>query len=216
MFSARTIVLGVPLLVISGLAAQVIFGSKVTGDMVAAHYGDQLSSVNVVPVDTADGRAYAVFWYSCTLNPDFSHRLCVSAGGLAPRSAIKTQQIGQIGLDLDTSILSVVFAAGGLDCTTGTCIPFTPASVPLNGTFTILQGPGSHVEQFNGSTRTEDMLFFGGVTFSSTFSGSRTDYSANFAGTVGLVTVTPPPIGFNGSVSIMKGQQTFQTVYPPI
>jgi hypothetical protein len=63
MFSARRIAIGVPLLVISGIAAQAIFSSKTTGDMVTAHWDSgQIGIVDVSPVDTADAKAYSVFW----------------------------------------------------------------------------------------------------------------------------------------------------------
>ena len=216
MFTVRRVVMGVPLLVISGIAAQVMFSSKTTGDMVAAHWDSPATSiVDVTPVDTPDSRAYSVFWRGCTLNPDFGHRFCVFAGGLAPRSAIKTQQVDTLGLNLDISMLAVVFTAGGEDCTSGTCFPFVPLSVPLNGTFTIFGGPGSFIEQSNGRTRRDDILPFGGITSSQAFSGNRARYSANFVGVVGPVTVVPAPIGANASLTIMKGQQSFQTVYPP-
>lgn len=216
MFSGRRIAIGVPLLVMSGIAAQLIFSSKTTGDMVVAHWDSGASGlVDVIPVDTPDGRAYSVFWRGCTLNPDFEHRFCTFAGGLVPRSAVKAQQVDRLHLDLDLSMLSVVFSTGGEDCRSGVCIPFVPASVPLNGTFTIYGGPGSFTEQSNGSIRREDILPFGGITASQDFSGMRARSSANFAGVVGPVTVTPPPIGFNAFLTVMKGQQTFQTVYPP-
>jgi hypothetical protein len=216
MFSARRIAIGVPLLIIAGIAGQAVFSSKTTGDMVAAHWDSgPVGIVDVTPADTPDGRAYFVFWRGCTLNPDFEHRYCMFAGGLAPRSAVKTQQVDTLGLKLDISMLSVVFATGGEDCRSGTCIPFFPPSVPLDGTFTIHRGPGSYSEQSNGSTRRDDILPFGGITASQAFSGSRARYSANFAGTVGPVMVTPGPIGSNASLTIMKGQQSFQTVYPP-
>ena len=216
MLRARTIALGVPLLVVSGIAAQVIFSTKITGNTVAAHFSDSFSSVDVTPVDSPDGTAYFVFWQSCTFNPDFDHRICVFEAGLAPKSAINAQQVGRIELDVDISSLSVISFLGGDDCTTGTCVSFTPSSVPLKGSFTILQGPGSYSQQSNGSSRREDISFFGGAISSMGFSGSKVEYSANFAGTVGDQTVTPPPIGFNGSLTIMKGQQTFQLVYPPV
>ena len=217
----KTITLGVPLLVASGVVAQVMSSFKVTGDMVSASYNQfdpttSAASVNVSPADTADARAYFVNWSSCLFIPDPAHRLCVFAAGLAPRSSIKPQQVDSIGLDVDVSKLSVIFFVGGEDCTTGICVPFTPPSVPLKGSFTVHRGPGSHLEQSNGSRRTEDILPFGGITFLSSFSGSRTTYSANFAGTVGMLTVTPAPAGSNATLTIMKGQQTSQTVYPPM
>ena len=216
MFTVRRVAVGVPLLVISGIAAQAVFSSRTTGDMVAAHWDSPATSmVSVTPVDTPDSKAYSVFWRGCTLNPDFDHRFCTFAGGLAPRSAVKTQQVDTLGLNLDISMLSVVFSAGGEDCRSGTCLPFVPLSVPLNGTFTIYRGPGSFIEQSNGSTRRDDILPFGGITSSQAFSGNRAQYSANFAAVVGLVTVIPAPIGSNASLTIMKGQQSFQTVYPP-
>jgi hypothetical protein len=214
MFSARRIVIGVPLLVISGIASQVIFSSKTTGDLVAAHWDSGLVGiVDVIPADTPDGSAYSVFWRGCTLNPDFDHRFCTFAGGLAPKSAVKTQQVDKLGLNLDISMLSVIFTTGGEDCRSGTCIMFVPLSVPLDGTFTIYRGPGSFLEQSNGSTRRDDLLPFGGITTSRAFLGNRARYSANFAGAVGPVTVSPGPIGSNASLTIMKGQQSFQTVY---
>ena len=216
MLSARRIAVGVPLLVISGLAGQVIFSSKTTGDMLAAHW-DQgpAGNIDVSPVDTADGRAYQVFWRGCTLNPDFDHRYCTFAAGLVPRSAVKTEQVDTLGLDLDLSMLSVVFTKGGENCMSGTCFPFVPPSVPLSGTITITRGPGSYSEQSNGSTRRDDILPFGGITASQSFSGMRARYSAVFAGTVGPITVLPGAIGSSASLTIMKGQQSFQTVYPP-
>jgi len=217
MLSARRIAIGVPLLIIAGIAGQVVFSSKTTGDMVAAHWDSgPVGIVDVIPADTPEGRAYSVFWRGCTLHPDFEHRYCTFAGGLAPRSAIKTQQIDRLGLNLDISMLSVIFTTGGEDCRSGSCIPFVPPSVPLNGTFTIYRGPGSYSEQSNGSTRRDEILPFGGITVSQGFSGSRARYSANFAGVVGPVIVTPGPIGANASLTIMKGQQSFQTVYPPM
>lgn len=212
---ARRIAIGLPLLVIAGIAGQVMFSSKITGDMVAAHWDSgPVGIVDVTPADTPDGRAYSVFWQGCTLNPDFEHRFCMFAGGLAPRSAVKTQQVDTLGLNLDVSMLSVVFSTGGEDCRSGTCIAFVPLSVPLNGTFTVYRGPGSYSEQSNGSTRRDDILPFGGVVTSQTFSGMRARYSATFAGIVGPVMVTPGPIGSNALLAIMKGQQSFQTVYP--
>jgi hypothetical protein len=214
MLSGKTLVFGVPLLVAAGFAAQGIFGSKFTGNMVEAHFNDgPFASVDIMPADSADGRAYFVSWRSCTLNPDFEHRVCVFASGLAPRSAIKTQQVATTGINLDISMLSVVFTAGGENCMTGVCMPFTPPSVPLNGTFTVQGGQGGWVEQSTGSTRRDD-FGPGGMSYSQSFHGNRTRYSANFAGTVGMLTIVPPPFGSNGFVSVMKGQQTFQTVYP--
>ena len=124
--------------------------------------------------------------------------------------------VDSLGLDVDVSKLSVIFFLGGEDCTTGTCVPFTPPSVPLQGSFAIHRGPGSRLDQSNVSSRTEDIPPFGGFTFLSSFSGNRTTYSANFAGTIGLLTVTPPPVGSNATLTIMKGQQTSQLVYPPM
>ena len=193
MFTARRLAIGVPLLVICGIAGQVVFSSKVTGDMVSAHWDSgPVGMVDVIPADTPDGRAYSVFWRACTLNPDYEHRYCTFAGGLAPRSAIKAQQAGTLGLVLDISMLSVVFSFGGEDCRSGTCIPFVPLSVPLSGTFTIYRGPGSYVEQSNGNVRRDDILPFGGIFASQGFSGARTRYSANFSGTVGPLTITSP------------------------
>ena len=220
MLSKRAIAFGAPLLVVTGVVAQVMNGFKVTGDMVSASYNQSgpssWASVNFSPADTADARAYAVDWQSCTYHPDPVHSLCVFAGGLAPRSSIKPQQVDSIGVDVDISKLSVIIFVGGWDCTTGTCVPFTPPSVPLKGYFTLLRGPGSRLEQSNGSSRTEDISPFGGFTFLSSFSGNRTTYSANFAGTVGMLTVTPPPVGYNATLTVMKGQRTSQVVYPPM
>ncbi len=217
MLNARRIAIGVPLLVITGIAGQVIFSSKTSGNMVAASWDSgSVGFVGVNPADTPDGTAYSVFWRGCTLNPDFEHRYCTFAGGLAPRSAVKTEQVDTLGLHLDISMLSVVFAAGGEDCRSGTCIPFVPLSVPLDGVFTIYRGPGSSLEQSNGTVSREDILPFGGITFSQAFSGTRTRYTANFAGTVGPIVVTPGgPIGWNAYLTFMKGQQSSQTVYPP-
>ena len=213
----QRIVIGVPVLVISGIAAQAIFnGSRVAGDFVSANWDDPFSSslVNINPVGTPNGTAYSIFWQGCALNPDFNHRFCTFAAGLAPTSAIKTQQVDTLGLDLDVSLLSMVFFTGGLDCTSGTCIPFTPSSVPLHGTFTIFRGPGSFSEQTNGSDRRED-IFPGGFSSLQSFSGSRTQYSANFSGVVGQITTPPPPpVGSNAQLTIMHGQQTSQLVYP--
>ncbi len=215
MFSARRIAIGLPLLVISGIAAQLIFSSKTTGNLVAAHWDAGPSGVvDVTPVETPDGRAYSVFWRGCTLNPDFEHRYCTFAGGLVPTSAVKTEQVDRLGLSLDLSMLSVIFSKGGEDCTSGTCISFVPLSVPLDGAFTIYGGPGSFTEQSNGSIRRADILPFGGITTSQAFSGTRARFSANFTGVVGPLTVTSG-VGFNASLTVMKGQQSFQTVYPP-
>ena len=216
MFSTQRIAIGLPLLVISGIAAQAVFNSKTTGEMVSAHWDlGQVGNLDVIPADNPDAKAYSVFWRGCTLHPDFDHRYCVSAGGLAPRSAVKTQRVDTLGVALDTSMLSVVFFTGGEDCRSGTCTAFVPPSVPLDGTFTIYAGPGSYVEQSSGNTRRDDILPFGGITASQAFSGARARYSANFMGVVGPLTVVPAPNGSNATLTIMKGQQSFQTVYPP-
>jgi hypothetical protein len=213
----QRIVIGVPFLVVTGLAAQVIFSSKITGDLVSANWFDPVStsSVGINPASTPSGTAYSLFWRGCTLNPDFDHRFCTFASGLAPTSTVKTQQVDTLGLDVDTSLLSVVFFIGGEDCTSGICIQFTPPSVPLHATFTIFSGLGSFTEQTSGNDHTENIFPFGGITSSETFSGSRIRHSANFTGVVGPITVPPPPpVGSNAFLMIMHGQQTSQLVYP--
>jgi hypothetical protein len=214
MFTVRRITIGIPLLVISGLAAQSIFSSRVTGNLVSAQWNSSNGSVNITPADTPDGTAYSVFWQGCTLNPDYAHRYCLSAAGLAPRTAIQTQQVDSVGVDVNTSMLSAVFYVNGEDCTSGTCIPFIPASVALNGSFTVYRGPGSYTDESRGTTERVDILPFGGVTSTQTFTGSRTRYSANFAGVVGPITVGAGPGVYNAQVTIMTGQQASQTVYP--
>lgn len=215
MIRVRRIAIGVPLLVIAGIAAQGVFQSKVAGNLISAHWeGAQLGVINVIPADTPDATAYSVFWRGCTLNPDYEHRYCLMASGLAPKSAIRSNPSGGIALTLDLSMLSAIFSANMEDCRTGVCAYLPVASVPLNGTFTLYEGPGSFVDRANGSSSREDRLPFGGMT-SQGFSGQRTRYSAVFAGTVGPLTVAPPAGAWNASITIMKGQQTFRTVYPP-
>jgi hypothetical protein len=221
MFTIRKLVIGVPLLVVAGIAAQVVFSSKTAGSMVSATWVGSLSStVQVIPADTGDATAYFVFWQGCSPESTADHYNCTFASGLAPRSAIKAQRVETLGLDLDISILSVLFSQGGQQCNLGACTPYAPGSVPLHGTFTIVRGAGSSVEQLNGSQRFDAIIpvypVYSNATFSmsESFSGSRTRYSAIFTGVVGLATVTPPAMGSNATLTFMNGQQSFQTVYP--
>ncbi len=215
MVNKRRLAIGVPLLVLTGIAAQVTYTSKVAGNMVAANWdGGPIGNINVTPADTPDGTAYSVFWRGCTLNPDLAHRYCLWAAGLASKSAIKTSRTDMLELVLDVSKLTVIFFSGGEDCRSGTCVPLVPPSVPLNGTFTVYSGPGSFTEQSNGSSQRTSILPLPASGFTSqAFSGSKSLYSANFIGIVGPATVTPTPGVANAQLTIMKGQQTYQTVY---
>ena len=136
-----------------------------------------------------------------------------------PKSIINMHGSDQIELDLDTSTLTIVFTNNGEDCTSGVCVPFIPSSVPLKGTFTIYRGPGSYTAESHGSTQRNSILPFGGITFLEAFTGTKIEYSAVFAGLVGMVTVVPPAPPqptVNASLTVMKGQQVFQTVYPQV
>jgi hypothetical protein len=210
----RAILIGLAVVIATAIAGQIVFSSKLTGEMVSAQLSlDPYASVFVSPVDSNEGRAYSISWRSCTLNPDFDHRYCIFAGGLLPKSAVTVQPNGSLTLDLDVSMMSSTFFLGGENCTTGTCVPFTPPSVPLKGSFTVYRGAGSSFNESSGNNRTETIPA-PGFLFSQSFSGHRTQYSANFTGLVGFMTVTPPPTGSNANLTIMKGQQTFMTVYP--
>ena len=109
--SILTFILGVPLLVIASIAAQVVFSSRIAGTMIAAHWESQTGLVDVTPADNGDARAYFVSWRGCSPDSNFDHSLCTFASGMAPRSAVNAERLDALGLDLDISMLSLVFAA---------------------------------------------------------------------------------------------------------
>lgn len=215
MITSTRLAIGIPLLLISGIGVQHMLGSKITGNTLAADLiSDSSSFVSLRPVDTPDGSAYTVYWQGCTLHPDYNHRYCLTASGLAPKSAVRSQQDDSLQVTLDIADLSVLYYKQGIDCRSGTCITFVPLSVPLSGVFTIYRGPGSSVEEFHGNSRLEYVWSSGLLKFFESFIGTKITYTANFAGTVGPRLVTPPPTGFNSTLAFMRGQQTSQTVYP--
>jgi hypothetical protein len=217
MFRGKAIAFGIPVLVLTGIAGQIVTSFTLTGDTLAARFnysppGASAAAI-VFPSVAPDGaKVYFVSWQTCTFNPDFIHRLCMTVSGLIPRTAVKANQTESLTLNLDVSSLMNAFTFGE-DCTTGTCVPFTFASLPLNGTFTTFSGPGSFTEKTTGSF-ISDFIFAPGESLSTALSGERLQFSANFAGTVGQITVTPPPIGANGTLNVSRGQETTTQVYP--
>jgi hypothetical protein len=219
MFRGKAIAFGIPVLVLTGIAGQIITSFKLTGDTLAANFSYftpvASASASVSPSVAPDGtKTDFVFWQTCTFNPDFDHRLCMSVFGQILRIAVNAQQTQSLTINLDVSSLMNPFVFGE-DCTTGTCVPVSFASLPLNGTFTPFSGPGSFTERTNGMmTFNSSFIFPVGASTSSTLSGERLQFSANFAGTVGQITVTPPTVGANGSMNISRGQETTTQVYP--
>jgi hypothetical protein len=219
MFRAKAITIGIPVLVLTGIAGQIVTSFTLTGDRLGANFnysGPGVSaSASVFPSVAPDGaKIDFISWQTCTFNPDVVHRLCMSVSGQIPRTAVNQHQTESLTLNLDVSSLINPFAFGE-DCTTGTCVQFTFASLPLNGTFTAFNGPGSFTQKSSGSVKSESTSIFPpGASFSSALSGEQLQFSANFAGTVGQITVTPPPIGANGSMNVSKGRETTTQVYP--
>ena len=158
MFSLRRVVFGLPLLVVASIAAQLVFNSRRAGTMVAAHWESPTGLVDVTPADNGDATAYFISWRGCSPDSNFDHSLCTFASGMAPRSAVNAERTDTLGLDLDISMLSLVFGATEEECFSGSCSYRPVTSAPLHGTFTIFRGPGSSVEESNGSTR-RDSLF---------------------------------------------------------
>jgi len=220
MSNGKAIVLGVPVLVLAAVAGHDLSGTKLTGNALEATFSyytyspDQNVWASISVVDSSDGKKmYSVYWQTCIYNPDYDHRLCAWASGLVPLSLIPTQKTESMTLDLDVPMLSDG-GAWGEDCTTGTCVPFTPVSLPLKGVITAYSGPGSSYERTAGTTQQESIYPFGGHQ-STTFSGERTNYSANFVGTVGTIAVSAPEIGANGNFVLSKGVRKWEQVYPP-
>ena len=220
MLRGKAIAFGIPALVLTGIAGQIVTTFKLTGDMLGANFNysppGASASANFFPSVAPDGtKIYFVFWQTCTFHPDVMHQLCMSVFGEIPRTSVNAHLTESFTANLDVSSLMNALTFGE-DCTTGTCVPFTFSSLPLNGTFTAFHGPGSFTQKTTGSAKSDSILIFPpGGSLSSTLSGDRVQFSANFAGTVGEITVVPPPVGANGSMNLSRGQETFTQVYPP-
>jgi hypothetical protein len=146
------------------------------------------------------------------LPPD---NIATFVAGLVSMSAIQRLSSGGLSLDLDIQKLDTLQFVGSVQCIAGVCNPIPPPTTfPLKGTFTpMTSGVGAFRSSSNGhrSTLTIDPV----CRVTSSFSGTQTDTSAVFAGQIGAILVTAPPIGGNGSLRVQKGQMTATLICTP-
>jgi hypothetical protein len=218
MFRRKAISIGIPALLLTGIAGQIVTTSKLTGDTFNAQFSSftpEGSAFAAIFPSLAHGgkQVYFIFWQSCTFHPDPSHSLCMEVNGQIPKPEFFPNQTQSLTLNLDVSSIVNGFAFG-VDCTTGTCVSFPVTSLPLNGTFSVFTGPGSSTEKTTGQMTSQFNGGQFGPSTSMTLSGDRLQFSANFVGTIGQIALTAPPFGANGTLNILRGQQTITQVYP--
>ncbi len=135
----------------------------------------------------------------------------INATAVVPVREIKLTSEG-LSLDLDVSSPYVMWASM-YDCTALPCIETKPASFPLKGAFEWYTGIGSSAYSSTGSrqSRTIDSA----CVTNESFNGQNTNGTAIFSGTIGVFTVTPPPVGYNASMTVNKGILRLERVCTP-
>jgi len=217
MFRRKAISIGIPALLLTGIAGQIVTTSKLTGDTFNAQFSSftpaESAFASIFPSLAQGGKQmYFIFWQACTF-PGPGHSICMQVNGQILKPAFFPNQTQSLTLNLDVSSL-INGSAFGEDCTPGTCVPFTVTSLPLNGTFSVFSGPGSSTEKTTGQFTSQFNGGQFGPSTSTTLSGDRLQFTANFVGTIGEFALTAPPFGANGILNILRGQQTFTQVYP--
>jgi hypothetical protein len=220
MFSTKAIAFCIPLLAAVSAAGEKEVTFRVAGKTLAAYFsvygweGDwwKQAGASVYPTSFANGQpAYYVYW--STYASIYDQSVSIQAGGLVPRSVVKTEQNKSLTLDVDISTLMENVLVDGYQCVSGSCYEFMPGSFPLKGTFTISQGPASYSERLTGSLERK-VKWEGNASTTELLTGNRSRYSANFSGRVGDSTVTPPSYASNAELSISDGQDKITQVYP--
>jgi hypothetical protein len=218
----KTAVLFVSILVTTGLAGQKVVTYKITGNVPSVNFysggSDYWSwwytSADINPTQAADGTpAYYIGWHLYRSSYDGSYSSYAETGGLVPMSAVKAHGNDSLTVDLDLWSLSQGAWSYAYECSWGYCWSFTPTSFPLKGTFTRYSVPGSSEERYTGTYQMQ-YTWSQDTGQTEVLKGSRTRYSAKFAGTVGSITVTPPEYGVNGNFTISTGQHTISQFHP--
>lgn len=196
------------------------FNYRQSGNLVGAmgftNGANYSAAVNVSPVIGDKGaESYLVSWTVVTFttpptpgNPYPEGTWFATIIGVAPASEVKVSTpSGTLSIDLDISKLQTVQVAVGNNCITLPCAPFVPIGVAVKGTFAAYTGIGA--SNFNRNGSDEEVNVYPGIRISTNFSGNQSSGSATFTGTIGPITVTPPPGAPNGNLTLRKGTLRF-------
>jgi len=239
MENARRLPVGVILLMVCAgvaVAQTVTFSSRQKGNLLGAGTSvtgpNYIASLNISPYTSDQGaEGYVVSWSTavyggpipfpppCVSPTDPPPPLpplvvAVNVTGTVPLGLIKVSQPGVLSIDLDIPKLQTVLYASRTDCTAGPCIISYPVSFPVKGTFTRMTS-GTGASTFTNSGNRDTVNIDPLCTTTSSFSGTDSGGTANFAGMIGTVAINAPPLGANASMHVQKGQLRVTSVCTP-